>query len=324
MTSDYAILVGTVGEGVWRSDDGGKTFSRRSQGMFVECDVRALAAHPANPHLVYAGTSEGVYRSTDRGEHWVRLEGPLNHLVTWSLLVSPHDPDTLYAGTRPAHLFRSSDAGRSWIQLGVAIAQQCHNIVYNRVTTLVADPADSQGLWAGIEIDSVRHSTDGGDSWASLQTGLSSQDIHSLAIVPGPGPRRILATTNNDLNVSTDEGKTWQPQEVGRRFDWSYCRGLAQKADDPGVLFLGNGDGPPGRIGALWRSTDAGRSWVRASLPCVPNSTVWGFAVHPAQPSLVLAYTVSGEVYRSSDGGDSWDKLPREFGEIRALLWLPA
>lgn len=94
--------------------------------------------------------------------------------------------------------------------------------------------------------------------------------------------------------------------------------------DDPGVLFLGNGDGPPGQVGALYRSTDAGRSWVRAPLPCVPNSTIWGFAVHPAEPKLILAYSVSGEVFRSTDGGGNWDKLPRIFGEIRSLLWLPA
>ncbi len=221
-------------------------------------------------------------------------------------------------------LFRSRDAGRTWVQLGASIAQQCNNIVFNRVTTLVADPDDPHGLWAGIEIDAVRHSSDGGASWTSLGTGLSSQDIHALAIVPEAGGRRILASTNNDLNVSTDEGRSWQPQEVRRQFDWPYCRGLAQKADDPKVIFLGNGDAPPGQVGALRRSSDGGRTWTTAELPCVPNSTVWGFAVHPADPQRVLAYSVSGEVFTSQDGGSRWGKLPRTFGEIRALAWVPA
>lgn len=323
MTADYRIFVGTVGEGVWRSDDAGRTFARRSLGMFVECDVRALATHPTQPKMIYAGTSEGVYRSDDCGERWARLEGPLSRLVTWSLLVSPHDPATIYAGTRPAHLFRSQDAGRTWTQLGATIAQHCNNIVYNRVTTLLADPDDPQGLWAGVEIDAVRRSGDAGETWARCASGLSSQDIHALAIVPGR-PRRILASTNNDLNVSTDEGRSWQPQEVGRQFDWPYCRGLAQKTDDPNVLFLGNGDAPPGQIGALRRSTDAGRTWHRAELPCIPNSTVWGFAVHPADPQLILAYSVSGEIFTSRDAGLHWSKVPRAFGEIRALAWVPA
>jgi len=47
------------------------------------------------------------------------------------------------------------------------------------------------------------------------------------------------------------------------------------------------------------------------------------FAAHPADPSLIYASSVSGELYRSVNGGVSWEKLAREFGEIRALAWAP-
>ena len=60
------------------------------------------------------------------------------------------------------------------------------------------------------------------------------------------------------------------------------------------------------------------------SLPVAPNSTIWDYALHAANPELVYSYSVSGQVYRSADGGDGWDKLEHEFGEIRALLWAPA
>jgi hypothetical protein len=50
---------------------------------------------------------------------------------------------------------------------------------------------------------------------------------------------------------------------------------------------------------------------------------MWNFATHPAQPQLVYASSVSGEVYRSVDAGASWEKLHREFGEIRGLAWTP-
>ena len=59
-------------------------------------------------------------------------------------------------------------------------------------------------------------------------------------------------------------------------------------------------------------------------MPGRANSTVWTFAVHPAVPALVYAASVSGQVYRSTDGGTTWQKLPREFGEVRALAWTPA
>jgi hypothetical protein len=50
---------------------------------------------------------------------------------------------------------------------------------------------------------------------------------------------------------------------------------------------------------------------------------VWNIAVHPADPALIYASTISGQVFRTFDGGDRWEKLRREFGEIRALAWTP-
>jgi hypothetical protein len=54
-----------------------------------------------------------------------------------------------------------------------------------------------------------------------------------------------------------------------------------------------------------------------------PNSPIWNFAVHPADPDLVLANSLFGELYHSNNRGDSWEKLKREFSEVRALTWLP-
>jgi photosystem II stability/assembly factor-like uncharacterized protein len=177
-----------------------------------------------------------------------------------------------------------------------------------------------------VEIDGLHRSRDAGRTWQPLGTGLSSRDIHALVVVPGRqgSPRRLLAATNNDLNVSTDDGLTWRPLQVGRSLPWSYCRALAQQCGRPEVVLLGNGDSPPGSAGVVARSADAGDSWEVAAMPGRANSTVWNFAVHPADPELVYAASVSGQVYRSADGGASWEKLSREFGEVRALAWTPA
>ena len=318
------LFVGTVGEGVWRSTDGGASFERASHGMFVECDVRALAVDPRNSSVLYAGTNEGVYRTENGGDDWHRLAGPLDQLVTWALLVAPHQPDTLLAGTRPPLIYRSTDGGAHWSASDARPAQECAGIRFNRVTTLRADPLKRDRLWAGVEIDGVWLSDDAGASWRRVGQGLSSADIHGLAIVPNAqGGRTMLATTNNDLNISHDDGQTWQPQNVGRQFGHGYCRGLQQQPNRPEVLFLGNGDGPPGTVGAAWRSTDAGETWQRMNLPGTPNSTIWDFALHPARPQQIYAYSVSGQVYHSTDGGDQWAKLPREFGEIRSMAWTP-
>jgi photosystem II stability/assembly factor-like uncharacterized protein len=188
----------------------------------------------------------------------------------------------------------------------------------------LSDPENPDLLWAGVEIDGIHASRDGGRTWAPVGTGLSSRDIHALAAAPGPGgARRLLAATNNDLNLSDDGGATWRPLDMGRVLPWPYCRALAQPCGRPETVLLGAGDGPPGSAGLVGVSTDAGTTWRAAAFPGQANSTVWAFAVHPADPALVYAASVSGEVYRSADGGAAWEKLTREFGEIRALAWAP-
>jgi photosystem II stability/assembly factor-like uncharacterized protein len=326
MSQPHRIYVGTIGQGLWRSTDGGDSFVRASDGLFVECHVRALAVHPRDPRTLYLGSEQGLFRSRDGADSWERVESPLNGMQLWSILLLPHNPEVILVGTCPARLFRSADGGRTWSELTVQMARECPRIMYSRVTTLIADPDEPDALWAGIEIDGLRRSTDGGRTWEAVgQHGISSLDIHALAIVPDGGQgKRLLAATNNDLNLSTDEGQTWRPLHIGQSLPWSYCRALAQPAGRPQEVLLGNGNGPPGSAGVIGRSTDGGQSWETASMPGLANSTIWNFAVHPADPQRLYASSISGELYASTTGGASWEKLPREFGEIRALAWTPS
>lgn len=321
----HRLYVGTVGEGMFRSTDGGATFRRACEGMFVECHVRALAVDPRNDRTLYLGSEMGLFRSTDGADSWQRLPAPLDGMQVWSILLLPSDPDVILVGACPSRILRSADGGRTWTEPTVALVRECPRIFYNRVTTLIADPVDPDTVWAGVEIDAVRRSRDRGVTWESLDTGLSSRDIHSLVVIPprGDRPKRLLASTNNDLNLSTDDGNTWTPLRVGEALPFPYYRGLAQRCDDPETVFVGNGDFPPGSTGTVGWSRDGGLSWRAAGLPGVANSTVWNFAVHPADPRRIYASSVSGQVYCSTDGGERWEKLPREFGEIRALLWTP-
>ena len=70
MKDDYTLLVGTVQASIWRSDDGGDTWTRakgeRPKLPWSELQCFDLAVHPKDPKVVYAGTNDGVYRSDDR------------------------------------------------------------------------------------------------------------------------------------------------------------------------------------------------------------------------------------------------------------------
>jgi photosystem II stability/assembly factor-like uncharacterized protein len=320
-TESHRLYVGTIGEGLWRSTDGGRTFLRACDGMFVECHVRALAIHPGNDRVLYLGAEDGLFHSDDGADTWQRVSSPLDGLQVWSLLLSPISPEVLLVGTCPARLFRSADEGRTWTEADARIRQDCPRIMHTRVTALCAHPTDARTVWAGVEIDGVLRSKDNGQSWEAVGKGLSSSDIHALAFVPDGG--RLIASTNNDVNASVDDGNTFQPLRLHQALPLKYFRGIGQRPGQPETLLLGNGDAPPGTTGLVARSVDGGLTWQPAQMPGRANSTIWNFAVHPAASDLVYASSVSGQVFRSINGGLSWEKLPREFGEIRALAWTP-
>ena len=332
MAKDFTICLGTVGAGVWYSPDSGERWKRSRINLPFhaqpgEIQIRALAISPHNPHHIFAGSEVGLYRSEDKGANWELLESPLDGLQIWSVAVHPTDPDIIFAGTKPPGVFRSQDGGKRWEKVSIDIAEQCLAGA-PKVTNIVFDPRDPRTVWVGVEIDGVFRSRDGGDTWTHLPALGSdpiNQDIHGVAISLSQ-PTKILATTPNGIWTSLDEGESWTLRGFPRFYEKdriSYCRGVALKADDPEVIFVGNGDFIPGKTGAIQRSTDGGKTWEVVPLPVAPNSTIYWFATHPADPNIIVANSLNGYVYTSSDGGDSWKKLKQEFGEIRALAWMP-
>jgi photosystem II stability/assembly factor-like uncharacterized protein len=323
MAESGVVYVGTVGQSIWRSRDGGETFGRASLGLHPESDIRALVVDSRDPTRLLLGTETGLFVSENGADRWERVTGALDGLQIWSLAQDPQNPALMLAGTCPAGLFRSTDAGRTWEALDAGMPAACTNgaPLTPRVTCLLIDAVDG-AMFAGVEIGGVRRSRDGGRTWEVLSAGLSSQDIHGLAAV-WSGDRTLLATTNNDVNRSTDDGETWTPLRVGKTFPWPYTRACGMPAGDANAVWVGAGNGPPGNQGALYRTRDLGNTWERLPLPQVTNSTVWNFAFHPADPARIYVSSVSGQVYQTVDCGENWSKLPMEFGEIRALAWTP-
>lgn len=320
------LYVGTVGQSVWRSRDGGETWARINKGMISEGTIRALVAHPEDPARLIAGTDDGCWKSEDGGDSWEAIDAPMAGMQVWSLLIDPRRPERIFAGTSPPAIFRSDDGGKRWRQLSVTIATECAGgAVVPRVTCIIPDTERPDGVYAGVEIDGVRRTEDGGDTWTTLNEGLSTLDIHGMVALPAANgaPPRLVATTNADIFLSDDRGATWRPLQVKGSLPWGYCRGILADPAEPSTLFAGIGNGPPGDVGGLARSRDRGDTWESVHLPETPNSTIWLHAASAADPKQRYLASVSGYLYRSTDGGKRWEKLPREFGEIRGLLLLP-
>src|SRR5262249_44358169 len=154
------------------------------------------------------------------------------------------------------------------------------NVRIPRVTALTVDPSDHRMVWAGVEVDGVRRSRDGGETWTRI-AGVTDPDIHDTA-VSIHGTKTVLTSTPREIFASADGGARWRGLGVGNNSQWPYARSLSLKTDDPNVLFVAPGDGAIGSTGAIQPSKDGGQSWQALPLPVEPNSPIWSFATHPA------------------------------------------
>ncbi|MBN9003101.1 MAG: hypothetical protein J0H75_13910, partial [Rhizobiales bacterium] len=162
-TMTIGVYAGTVGTSMWVSEDGGEEWIRPydNAGLYLESLVFSLTSQPHQGKDVLLGTGQGLYRWLGPQRKWEHIPGVLDGYPVWSLEQSPHDPNVLIAGVRPAALYRSEDGGRNWNRIPVEMAKTCIFVDQTRVTTILFDPVDPNLVWAGVEIDGVWRSRDG-------------------------------------------------------------------------------------------------------------------------------------------------------------------
>jgi len=324
MRNDFSIFVGTAGiggAGIWCSSTGGESWVV-PKGSRDENDCCALVSDPRRPGVIYAGLSNGVYRSDDGGIHFYRLESPLNAFGVWSLAIDPVDPDIVFAGCRPGAIFRTRDGGERWEKCPAEFIEEGVFGGPARVLQIVVDASNHQIVWAGVEADGIRLSTDGGNSWSDVSVGLTDLDIHGLAISPGM-PNMVFASADLEIFTTQDSGQSWNALAVRERFVPANCRQIAVKTDDPNVIFVALGGDDNSVSGVVQRSKDRGESWEELTFPVAPNTPIWNFAMNETDPDLIICSTHYGQVFVSYDAGDVWHKVRQEFSEIRALAWAP-
>jgi photosystem II stability/assembly factor-like uncharacterized protein len=163
------LYVGTTDSGVFKSTNGGTSWSQASTGLTAPW-IYALAIDPVTPATLYAGTDGGgVFKSTNGGETWATANLGLNNWVVSALVVDPYKPSTLYAGT-DGGVFKSTDSGASWTALNTGLTTP-------EVWCLAIAPAAEQGaftLYAG---------TDGGGVFAIQQFPIVYHVVGYLPLI---------------------------------------------------------------------------------------------------------------------------------------------
>ncbi|MFN0089639.1 MAG: WD40/YVTN/BNR-like repeat-containing protein [Acidimicrobiales bacterium] len=332
MAQDYAIGVSTVGFGLHFTYNKGEKWRHIFKPIWPENNVRTIRVSPSEPQTIWAGVDrDGIYRSFDNGYRWEKVPSPIEDCEIWSLAIDPVDPNRVYVGARPDG-WRTADGGATWEKMDMGVNPKCP-IGVPRITNMLVDPRDRDVLWAGVEVDGMYRSADGGDTWSAINNmgpDAFYGDVHGLAVAPGSdGAATVYCASPFGLAISTDEGASWTNQEFpgfdeGSKNPYAYCRGVFVKPGDPQTVLVGTGDFIPGQVGRIQLSRDGGKTWDAPELPVKANSTVYWMAMSPEVPDVIVAATIYGQVFLSENSGESWDKLAREFGEIRCVSLSPA
>lgn len=290
--------------------------------------VHAILAHPTNPGTVFAGTDRGLFRSTDRGGTWEQYGTGIKATLKVFVLAAAGDGSRLYAGTSGG-AFQSTDGGATWSQGSGMLPGTGIIRYYYAITTLAVDPANPQTVYAGdtgmMTEGRVLKSTDGGATWTTAASGISSDHVKALAIDPGR-PATVYAVVEDSLYVSGDAGASWTKTTGKMQVNSSEADVMTVMVTSDAVY--------AGTTAGVWKSRDGGATWSQGTGLSTLGALKYFFgiaalAVDPDKSSVLYAgdsgLMTSGGVYSSTDSGASWTQAGGTLtGDISALAVNPS
>lgn len=207
--SNHIFLATTMG--VFETKSGGGNWTKRMEGMKEVLMVVSLAMDPTRPAILYAGTSGGVYKTVNEGTRWEKVNNGLvppdiikssRALNVTSIQVDAFEPETAYAATLSG-LYKTTDGAKSWVRIGESLSDQM-------IIAMILD-RNRKGVVYITGRDGVHRSQDGGMTWTTLNKGLATTNVRSIA-QSAIDPDVFYAGTNGSgLYRSRDAGEVWEP-----------------------------------------------------------------------------------------------------------------
>ena len=284
----------SVDGGLWISHDRGKSWTEpvRLKGQ----PVHALAQAPSDSHILYAGTLEGVFRSSDGGATWTQISPPDSHEIheIESLAVDPGNADTVYAGTW--HLpWKTSDGGKTWRNIKQGL------IVDSDVFSIIVDPEHPHTVYLSA-CSGIYKSENAGTLFRKIQ-GIPTEARRTRSLMQDPEKREVVyAGTTEGLYKTVNAGKTFERMTDA---DVVVNAVYVDPGDSNRVLLATD------RSGVL-TSQDGGATFTPSNQG-ISERKVAAVLVDRDNPELLYAGVVNdkkyGGVFRSSDGGAHWEQL---------------
>jgi hypothetical protein len=298
------IIYVATNDYIYKSRDGGQTWTNLSKGMSYS-RVIAMAVDPAYPATVYAGTKgDAVYKSYDGGQRWVSMRSGLDDATISSVVnqfvFDPADNNHIFLATTMG-VFETKNGGEHWTKKMEGMKEVL------MVVTLGMDPTRPATLYAGTSGGVYKTSNEAGH-WEKVNNGLvdpdmvkSSRALNVTAIHVDPfEPDTVYAATLSGLFKTTDGAKSWI--RIGESLADQMIIGMVLDRTKKGVIYITGRDG-------MHRSDDGGVKW-KAINTGLSSTNVRSIAQSATDPTLFYAGTNGSGLYRSRDGGETWQPMP--------------
>ncbi|WP_224484894.1 VPS10 domain-containing protein [Robertkochia aurantiaca] len=328
--------MGTTGGGVWKTTDGGQYWKNVSDGYFKTGSVGAVSVSESHPNIVYVGMGEhaprgvmtsygdGVYKSTDAGKTWTHLGLEETRHIS-RIIIHPDNPDIVWVAAQGAlhgpnkerGIYKSTDGGETWKQV----------LYVNDLTgasELSIDYSNPQVLYAsmwehlrkpwqvvsGGEGSGLYKSTDGGETWFTIENGIPEEKGKMAIAVSRANPKRVYALIESDsekekggLFLSTNGGESWSRVSDDHRLiqrAWYYIEVFPDPVDEHTVYVLS---------ASFYKSIDGGKTWEEINTHHGDYHDLW---INP-ENNQNMVVTDDGGAEVTFDGGETWsaqDRMP--------------
>jgi len=325
------FYVGQVNGGVWRTDDYGRTWTPIFDHESSQ-SIGAIAVAPSDPNIIYVGSGEGlhrpdlsvgngIYKSADAGKTWTHL-GLRDGQQIPALAVDPRDPNRVFAAVlghpygpnQERGIYRSADGGQTWQKAiykdentggsDVVIDPSNPDVVYASMWEAREGPWEDNNMFNGTH-GGLFKSTDGGNTWRALTSGLQ-KDLAQIYVAIAPSdPRRLYAS----VAMSSGKLAVYRSEDAGE--SWSLA------TDDPRPAGrIGGGDLPIPKVDpknpdivysvstVTMRSADGGKTWAgfRGAPGGDDYQNIW---INPHDGNTILLVSDQGALV-TVNGGATW------------------
>jgi photosystem II stability/assembly factor-like uncharacterized protein len=332
---------GWFGQIIQRSDDGGKTWHQPGTPPGEPTtDADGMPKGESNKFVYDTSSETGKPLTTH--QHYDGTQRPWEFKRVWHLEPSLADPNTVYAGVEDAALFRSTDGGQTWHELaGLRSAKgqlwqpgaggMC-------LHTILLDRRHPERIFVAISAAGAFRSDDAGQTWRPVNKGLKSQYelpdpdaevghcVHSIAMHPSR-PNVLFMQKHWDVLRSDNTGESWH--EVSGNLPTDFGFPIAVHAHQPDTIYVvpiksDSEHFPPDGKLRVYRSRTGGNEWeaMTNGLPqenCYVNVLRDAMTVDTLDPCGVYFGTTGGQVYGSTNGGDSWNPIVRDLPAVLSV-----